>query len=44
MPDSDTFLDALVKAIKRAASYNKNDQCAPAAILWADREFQWESL
>lgn len=29
MPDSATTLDALVKAIRRAASYPKNDQCAP---------------
>ncbi|MCX6032520.1 MAG: BREX-1 system phosphatase PglZ type B [Chloroflexi bacterium] len=44
MTDSMTFLDALAQAIYRAGSYNKNDQCPPAAILWPDKERQWEPL
>ncbi|HSH77485.1 MAG TPA: BREX-1 system phosphatase PglZ type B, partial [Herpetosiphonaceae bacterium] len=39
-----TFLDALVAALTRAASYNRNDQTRPAAVLWTDGEGQWESL
>ena len=44
MAESETFLDALVEALKRAAAYNKNDQMAPAAVLWTDKERQWEPL
>lgn len=39
-----TFLEALVAALHRAGSYNRNDQVAPAAVLWTDRERQWEPL
>lgn len=39
-----TFLDALVAALERAGSYNKNDQAAPAAVLWTDKERHWEPL
>jgi len=39
-----TFLDALVEALRRAGTYNKNDQVPPAAILWTDRERQWEAI
>lgn len=39
-----TFLEALVEAIKRAGSYNKNDQAAPVAVLWPDKDRQWEPL
>lgn len=39
-----TFLDALVTALVRAGQYNKNDQSPPAAILWPDRERQWDPL
>jgi hypothetical protein len=44
MSEPSTFLDALVVALQRAGSYNKNDQCPPAAILWPDKERQWEPL
>ena len=39
-----TFLDALINALLHAGLYNKNDQVAPAAILWPDKERQWEPL
>ena len=39
-----TFLDALVKAIRAAGMYNRNDQAPPAAVLWTDKERQWEPL
>jgi len=39
-----TVLDALVAALRCAGSYNKNDQCPPATILWPDKERQWEPL
>ncbi len=39
-----TFLDALVTAIQQAGVYDKNDQTPPAAVLWPDKECQWESL
>jgi hypothetical protein len=44
MTDPITFLDALVAALQRAGSYNKNDQCPPAAVLWPDKERQWAPL
>ncbi len=39
-----TFLEALVEALRRAGNYNRNDQAAPVAVLWPDKERQWESL
>ena len=39
-----TFLEALVDVLKRAGEYNKNDQVAPAAVLWPDKQRQWEPL
>ncbi|GEM_PF-3983141 len=39
-----TFLDAVVEAIERAGRYNHNDQVAPAAVLWTDKEREWEAL
>ena len=42
--ESNTFLEAVVEALKRAAAHNKNDQVAPAAVLWTDKEQQWEPL
>lgn len=44
MADNPILLDALERSIQRAGGYNKNDQCAPAAILWPDKERQWEPL
>lgn len=39
-----TVLDGLVVAIEGAATWNRNDQVAPAVVLWPDRERQWEPL
>jgi len=41
---SPTLLDALVEALSAAGTYNRNDQVAPAAVLWPDKERQWEVL
>ena len=42
--ESQTFLDALVDAIEAASAYNRQDQDAPAAVLWTDEARQWEDL
>ena len=42
--DSTTLLDALAQALTRAGFYNSNDQVAPAAVLWPDKEGQWAPL
>ena len=39
-----TVLESLVAAIRAAGAYDRNDQVAPAAILWPDEERQWEEL
>ncbi|HMD90775.1 MAG TPA: BREX-1 system phosphatase PglZ type B, partial [Anaerolineaceae bacterium] len=45
MPEkNNTFLDALVAAIQQAGIYDKNDLTPPAAVLWTDKERQWEGL
>ena len=36
------FLDALAEHLHAAGAYAKDDQVAPAAILWPDEERQWE--
>ena len=41
---TESFLDALVTALERAGRYNRNDQSPPAAVLWPDKERQWEPL
>jgi len=38
------LINALVQALQRAAEYNRNDQIAPVALLWTDKERQWLSL
>ncbi len=37
-------LDAILASLQAAGVYNRNDQVAPAAILWTDKERQWETL
>jgi hypothetical protein len=37
-------LAALVAALRSAGSYNRQDQAPPAAVLWTDKQRQWESL
>lgn len=44
MTETLTFLDALVRALQQASSYNKDAQTAPAAVLWPDKDGQWEPL
>lgn len=39
-----SLLDALSAAVSGAGVYNKNDQAAPAVVLWPDKERQWEAL
>lgn len=39
-----TVLDGLFRALERAPEYNPDDQVPPAAILWTDKERQWEAL
>lgn len=39
-----TFLDALASALEAASAYNKQDQAPPVAVLWPDKERQWEPL
>lgn len=35
-------MERLVEAIRQAASYNKQTQAPPAAVLWTDKESQWQ--
>ena len=44
MGEPNTFLDGLTMALARAGDFNKNGQARPAAILWPDKERQWEPL
>ncbi len=44
MNDTATLLDALAATLLGAGDFNKNDQTPPAAILWPDKERQWEPL
>jgi hypothetical protein len=39
-----TVLEAVVLALQKAAEYDKNDQAAPAAVLWPDKNREWEPL
>lgn len=39
-----TFLDGLIAALRQAGRYNRNDQVAPIAVLWTDKERQWQPL
>ena len=44
LSESSTLIAALVDALQRAGSYNRDDQTPPAAILWPDGERQWAPL
>ena len=37
------IIEMLSASLREAAEYNQNTQAAPAAILWTDKERQWES-
>jgi hypothetical protein len=39
-----TVLDAIIQSLSRAGEYNRDDQVAPAMILWPDKGRQWEPL
>jgi len=39
-----TVLEALIQSLNRAGEYNRDDQVAPAVILWPDKERQWEPV
>ena len=39
-----TALDALIAALRTKAQFNKNEQEAPALVLWPDQEREWEPL
>ncbi len=39
-----TVLFELLRALERAGEYNAQDQVAPAAILWTDKDRQWEPV
>lgn len=38
------ILDAIIQSLGRAGEYNRDDQVAPAVILWPDKERQWEPV
>ncbi len=39
-----TVLDHVVDMLHRAGAYNKNDQIAPAVVLWTDEARLWEPV
>ncbi len=39
-----TVLEALIQSLSRTGEYNRDDQVAPAVILWPDKERQWEPV
>jgi len=39
-----TVLDAIIQSLSRAGESNRDDQVAPAVILWPDKERQWEPV
>jgi len=43
-PSLMTVLDAIIQSLSRAGEYNRDDQVAPAVILWPDKERQWEPV
>src|SRR2546428_173705 len=43
-PTAMTVFEALVGALRGASEYNRADQTRPAAVVWTDKERQWECL
>ncbi len=39
-----TVVDAIIQSLSRAGEFNRDDQVAPAVILWPDKERQWEPV
>lgn len=44
MAETQTPLAALAQAVRRAARFNAEAECAPHCILWPDRESQWQPI
>ncbi|WP_019531274.1 BREX-1 system phosphatase PglZ type B [Dasania marina] len=38
-----TLIDRLVEVVRQASSFNEQTQAAPAAVLWTDKECQWQT-
>ena len=43
-PLINTFYDAFLDTLRHASDYNKADQTPPVAVLWTDKDRQWEPL
>ncbi|MDZ7759593.1 MAG: hypothetical protein U5L00_04995 [Desulfovermiculus sp.] len=43
MMSAPTVKDQLMDSLLRAGKYNRFEQIQPAAILWPDKNRQWES-
>ena len=43
-PVSQTVVEALIQSLKSASAHNPNDAAQPAAILWTDRDSQWQPV
>ena len=39
-----TPLQALAQALRRAAKFNQDVECAPHCILWPDKDAQWRPI
>jgi len=44
LSDTNTFFNAFLAALRHASLYNTGDQTPPAAVLWTDKDRQWEPL
>jgi hypothetical protein len=44
LSESSPLFDYLIDSLQQAGTYNKNDQYPPAAMIWTDKERQWEVL
>jgi len=42
--DQETFFDAFVRTLQEASIDQKRDQVPPAALLWTDKDGQWQQL
>lgn len=39
-----TLIEALIHSFSRAGEYNRDDQAAPAVVLWPDKDRHWEAV
>ncbi len=44
MAGTETFLDAVERALERAGAFNSREEIAPAALLWPDGASDWAPL